>query len=299
LDEIDRIIFRNSITHVLELDITSYFDSIVRKHLMAMIEQRVNDGSILKLIRKWVQVGIIDKGQLLETEDGVGQGQVISPFLANVYLHHVLDQWFEREVKPRLKGSAFLVRYMDDAVICFQNVEDAQRVHKVLDKRFSKYGLKLHPDKTRLVEFGSEALIQAKQSGRKPATFDFLGFTHIAARSRRGHYMTKVKTMKKRLRRSLKAVTVWCKEHRHKPMDVQHLILNAKLRGHYQYYGRSSNYRSLRKFYSAVRRIWKTWLNRRTRGTTLNWDTYVKLLQRYPLLMPRLSRPWVASRSPA
>jgi len=299
LEEIGRIIFRNSITHVLELDITSYFDSIVRKHLMATVERRINDASILKLIGKWVHVGIIDQGQLLQAEDGVGQGQVISPFLANLYLHHVLDQWFEDEVKPRLRGNAFLVRYMDDAVICFQNAEDAQRVHTVLEKRFSKYGLKLHPNKTRLVEFGSEALIQASRLGKKPATFDFLGFTHIAARSRRGHFMVKVKTMKKRLRRSLKAVTEWCKEHRHKSIDVQYLTLNAKLRGHYQYYGRSSNARSLRQFFSAVRRIWKKWLDRRTRGTPLTWDTYAKLLTRCPLLMPRLARPWINSRSPA
>jgi RNA-directed DNA polymerase len=146
LDEIDRVLFRESITHVLELDIKSYFDSIVRKHLVEMIGRRVSDGSILRLIGKWINVGVIEEGRLLETEEGVGQGQVISPFLANVYLHTVLDKWFEDEVKPRLTGNAFLVRYVDDAVICFQNEEDAQRVLKVLDKRFSNYGLTLHPE---------------------------------------------------------------------------------------------------------------------------------------------------------
>jgi len=299
LDEIDRIIFRNSITHVLELDITSYFDSIVRKRLMEMIERRINDGGILKLIGKWINVGIIEEGRLLETEEGVGQGQVISPFLANVYLHHVLDQWFEDEVQPRLRGKAFLVRYMDDAVICFQNEQDAQKVHEVLDKRFSKYGLRLHPDKTRLVEFGYSALTKAERHGTKPDTFDFLGFTHIAARSRRGKFMVTTKTMKKRLLRGLKGVSAWCKEHRHLSITDQHTTLNAKLRGHYQYYGRSSNHRSLRKFYSAVRRIWKMWLNRRSRNNTLDWDTYAKLLQRYPLSPPRITHSWASLRSPA
>jgi hypothetical protein len=275
---------------VLELDITSYFDSIVRKQPMEMIERRVNDGGILRLIGKWINVGIIEEGRLLETEEGVGQGQVISPFLANVYLHHVLGQWFEDEVKPRLRGKAFLVRYMDDAVICFQNEQDAQKVHEVLDKRFSKYGLRLHPDKTRLVEFGYEALTQAERHGTKPDTFDFLGFTHIAARSRRGKFMVTTKTMRKRLLRGLKGVSAWCKEHRHLSITDQHTTLNAKLRGHYQYYGRSSNHRS---------RIWKMWLNRRSRNNTLDWDTYAKLLQRYPLSPPRITHSWASLRSPA
>src|SRR6266478_67884 len=162
LDELDRIIFRESISHVLELDITSYFDAIVRKLLMEMIELRISDQSILRLIGKWIHVGVIDEGRLLVSETGIGQGQVISPFLANVYLHQVLDRWFEDEVKPRLTGKAFVVRYVDDAVICFQNEEDAQKVLTVLAKRFSKYGLTLHPDKTRLVEFGRSALTQAE-----------------------------------------------------------------------------------------------------------------------------------------
>ena len=299
LDEIDRIIFRESITHVLELDISSYFDSIVRKFLIEMIEGRISDKSILRLIGKWINVGVIDEGRLLETEEGVGQGQVISPFLANVYLHHVLDRWFEDEVKPRLKGKAFVVRYVDDAVICFQNAEDAQNVLKVLDKRFSKYGLKLHPDKTRLVEFGRKALIQAERSETQPATFDFLGYTHIAARSRRGKFMVKVKTMKKRLKRGLTAMEAWCKEHRHEPVKEQQATLNTKLRGHYQYYGRASNYQSLWKFYCMVRKTWQKWLNRRTRGTTLSREKYQVLLQRHPLLEPKITHTFASLRSPA
>ena len=299
LDEIDRVLFRESITYVLELDIKSYFDSIVRKHLVEMIERRVSDGSILRLIGKWINVGVIDKGRLLETDEGVAQGQVISPLLANVYLHHILDQWFEDEVKPRLKGKAFLVRYVDDAVICFQHEEDAQRVSKVLDKRFSNYGLTLHPEKTRLVEFGRAALEKADRRGRGPATFDFLGLTHIPERSRRGFYRPGVKTMKKRLKRGLKEIGRWCKVNRHEPVNKQQETLNAKLRGHYHYYGRSSNSRSLWGFYHVVKKTWRKWLSRRTRGTPMSWAKFTHLLSRHPLLKPQIKHTWVSARSPA
>jgi group II intron reverse transcriptase/maturase len=298
LDEVDRIIFREPISHVLELDITAYFDAIVREQLMEMIERRISDASILRLIRKWINVGVIDEGRLLVNKTGTGQGQVVSPLLANIYLHYILDQWFEEEVKPRLRGKAFEVRYVDDVLLCFQNYEDAQKVLKVLDKRFSKYGLSLHPEKTRLVEFGRSALAKAERKKTQPATFEFLGFVHVSARSRRGIFMVKVKTMKKRLKRSLKAAAEWCKAHRHDPVKDQHAILNAKLRGHYQYYGRASNYRSVRQFYKGVRRIWMKWLNRRTRGTTLSWDKYQQLLRRHPLLLPRITHSWASARSP-
>lgn len=299
LDEIRRVLYSEGIRYVLELDIKSYFDSIVREQLVEMIERRVSDGSILRLIGKWINVGVIDQGRLLQTEDGVGQGQVVSPFLANVYLHHVLDKWFEDEVKPRLRRNAFLVRYVDDAVICFQNAEDAQKVLKVLDKRFSNYGLTLHPEKTRLVEYGRTALEKAKRMGKGPDTFDFLGFTHLPERSRRGFCRPGVRTMKKRLKRSLKEVGRWCKENRHAPVDKQQETLNAKLRGHYQYYGRPTNYRCLCRFYRVVRTTWRKWLGRRTRGTPMPWATYIKLLQRYPLLAPKITHTWASPRSPA
>jgi RNA-directed DNA polymerase len=299
LDEIDRILFREPITYVLELDLKSYFDSIVRTKLVEMIERRVSDGSILRLIGKWISVGAVDERRLLKAEDGVGQGQVVSPFLANVYLHHVLDKWFEDEVKPRLKGKAFLVRYVDDAVICFQNEEDARKVLRVLDKRCSNYGLTLHPEKTRLVKSGRAALQEAERMGKGPDTFDFLGLTHIPERSRRGFYRPGVKTMKKRLKRGLKEIKRWCKENRHEPVSKQQDTLNTKLRGHYQYYGRSSNFRSLWGFYNTVKRIWRKWLSRRTRGTPMYWAKFQSLLSRHPLLMPKITHTWASSRSPA
>ena len=267
LDEVGRVICQRPISTVLEADICGYFDAIVRSLLMEMIEKRVSDGSILRLIGKWINVGVIDDGRLLVTETGTGQGQVISPLLANIYLHYVLDEWFEKVVKPRLKGEAYEIRYADDFILCFQYREDAEKVMDVLTKRFARYGLKLHPDKTRLMAFGREALAKSEEpGGQKPVTFDFLGFTHICKRSRRGKFTIHVRTMRKRLRRSLKKVTAWCQKHRHDPVEEQQKALNRKLRGHYQYYGRPTNYRSLWQFYRATRRIWKNTRRTKTRS---------------------------------
>jgi hypothetical protein len=176
----------------------------------------------------------------------------ISPLLANIYLHGVLDEWFENEVKPRLRGAAHEIRFADDAVLCFQYKEDAEKVREVLPKRFAKYGLTLHPEKTRLVEFGRYAEVNAKRQGKKPGTLDFLGFTHICTRSRKGKFTVHIRTMKKRFRRGLTAIAEWCQENRHVPVDEQQKTLNAKLRGHYQYYGRPTNYRSILRFYREI-----------------------------------------------
>jgi hypothetical protein len=251
------------------------------------------------LIRKWIKIGVIDKGQLLVSETGTGQGQPISPLLANIYLHHILDQWFVEEVKPRLKGEAYEIRFADDAILCFEHREDAEKVLSVLPKRFAKYGLTLHPEKTRLVEFGRNARRNARRLGKKPATFDFLGLTHICARSRKGKFTVHVKTMAKRLRRGLKAIAEWCQEHRHDPVDQQQKTLNAKLRGHYQYYGRPTNYRSILQFYRAVRCIWRKWLGRRTRGRGLTWERFEAILRQHPLLPPRITHAWAGARSTA
>jgi group II intron reverse transcriptase/maturase len=291
LDAVGRVICRRPISTVLEADIKGYFDAIVKDLLVEMVEKRVTDGRILRLIGKWINVGVIEDGRLLVSETGTGQGQVISPLLANIYLHYVLDEWFEKEVKPRLKGEAYEIRYADDFILCFQLREDAERVLDVLTKRFAKYGLTLHPDKTRLIAFGRQALAESeKPGGRKPATFDFLGFSHICKRSRKGKFTVHVRTMRKRLKRSLANVKAWCKLHRHDSVEGQHAALNRKLQGHYQYYGRSTNYRSLWEFFRSTCRTWKYWLNRRTRGHYLNWGEFGHLLECYPLLHPRIAR---------
>jgi RNA-directed DNA polymerase len=296
LDAIGRTIGGGPIAYVLEADIQSYFDAIVRSQLLAFVERRIGDRSILRLIRKWVHVGVIEDGRLLVTETGTGQGQVISPLLANIYLHYVLDEWFEHEVKPRLRGMAAEIRYADDFILCFQYREDAERVLQVLSKRFAKFGLTLHPEKTRLLAFGRSAL-PSSPDAPKPATFDFLGFTHICARSRRGRFVIHVRTIRKRLRRSVKAVAQWCQQHRHDPVENQAAALNAKLRGHYQYYGRPTNLRCLRKFHRLVLRLWYKWLNRRTRGKPLVWADFAQLLRRHPLFLPRICHAWPDSGS--
>jgi RNA-directed DNA polymerase len=292
LDEVGRVICTRPTGWVLEIDVTAYFDSIVREQLMEMIEKRVRDRSVLRLIRKWIQVGVIEEGRLLVSETGTGQGQTISPLLANIYLHYVLDEWFENEVKTRLRGAAHEIRFADDAVLCFQYKEDAERVMEVLPKRFTKYGLTIHPEKTRLLEFGRYAEEKAKRQGKKPATFDFLGYTHVCARSRRGKFTVHVRTMKKRFRRGLTAIAEWCQENRHMPVEEQQKTLNAKLRGHYQYYGRPTNYQSLWRFFREVRHIWQKGLSRRTRGNGMTWEKYAAILRKHPLLLPRIQHSW-------
>jgi RNA-directed DNA polymerase len=299
LDEVRRVIFTRPTGWILEIDIQSYFDKIVRGILIEMVEKRVSDGSVLRLIQKWIKVGVIEDGELLMSETGTGQGQPISPLLANIYLHHALDVWFEQVVKPRLKGEAYEIRFADDAILCFQHREDAEKVMRVLPKRFEKYGLTLHPEKTRLIEFGHDAARSAKKQGKRPETFDFLGFTHLCARSRKGKFTVYVRTVAKRLRRGLKAIADWCKQHRHEPVSEQQKALNAKLRGHYQYYGRPSNYGCIMQFYRRVRRIWREWLSRRTRGRRLTWERYSALLRQHPLLLPRITHSWAGEGSRA
>ena len=192
-------------------------------------------------------------------------------------------------MKPRLKGEAYEIRFADDAILCFQHKEDAEKVLAVLPKRFEKYGLTLHPEKTRLMEFGRYAAKNARKQGKKPATFNFLGFVHICARSRQGKFTVHVKTIAKRLGRGLKAVWEWCKQHRHDAVNEQQKTLNAKLRGHYQYYGRRTNYRAIRQFHQRVCCIWREWLSRRTRGNQLTWERFAEILRQYPLLLPRIT----------
>jgi hypothetical protein len=202
-------------------------------------------------------------------------------------------------VKPRLKGEAYEIRFADDAILCFQHKGDAEKVLAVLPKRFEKYGLTLHPEKTRLFEFGRYAAKNAKKRGEKSATFNFLGFVHICARNRQGKFTVHVKTIAKRLRRGLKAMWDWCQQHRHDPVSEQQKTLNAKLRGHYQYYGRPTNYRSIGQFYRRVQRIWKEWLGRRTRGERLTWERFKEILRQFPLLPPRITHPWTSTGSHA
>jgi len=247
---------------------------------------------VIRLIRKWLKAGVAEDGQVTPGEVGTPQGAVISPLLANIYLHYVFDLWAEQWRKRHAHGDVIMVRYADDIVVGFEHQADAERFWEDMRARLADFALTLHPGKTRLIEFGQYAAKNAKKRGEKPATFNFLGFVHICARSRQGKFTVHVKTIAKRLRRGLTAIWDWCQQHRHDPVSEQQKTLNATLRGHYQYYGRPTNYRSIGQFYRRVQCIWKEWLGRRTRGERLTWERFKEILRQFPLLSPRITHPW-------
>ena len=267
---------------IVEVDISKFFDTLDHAHLREFVRCRVRDGVLLRLIGKWLNAGVMEAGQVSYPESGSPQGGVISPLLANVYLHYVLDMWFEQEVRPRLKGRAYLIRYADDFVIGFTEQQDALRVMDVLPKRFGKYGLTVHPEKTRLVRFVRPPKKDDDSDG-KPESFDLLGFTHHWARSRKGNWVVKRKTARKRLGRGLRAINEWCRANRHRPLAEQQTGLSQKLRGHCAYYGITGNSVSLQWFRSSLVRLWQKWLNRRNRERTMTWERFGRLLARYPL----------------
>lgn len=273
---------------VLDVDIRKFFDSLSHAHLRAILAQRMRDGVIERLIGKWLKAGVLEDGVLTHPEDGTPQGGVISPLLANIYLHEVLDVWFHREVLPLLQGQAFLVRYADDFVMGFSNERDARRVMSVLPKRFGKYGLTLHPDKTRLLYFRPPR--SQDGPGKESGSFDFLGFTHHWAKSRQGRWVVKQKTAKGRFTRALQRIKEWCRDHRHRPVGEQCMVLRQKLRGHYGYYGIVGNSASLGRFRNEVGRLWHKWLSRRSQKAKLDWPTFSRLLKRYPLPPPHMKR---------
>jgi RNA-directed DNA polymerase len=271
---------------ILEVDIRKFFDTLDHAQLRELLRHRIRDGVLLRLLGKWLKAGVLEDGSLTFPEAGTPQGGVVSPLLANVYLHYVLDVWFEREVKPRLKGRAFLVRYADDFVMGFACEADARRVLEVLPKRFGKYGLALHPDKTRLVPFQApphQDLPKPLAAGSQPGSFDLLGFTHYWGRSRRGFWVVKRKTAQGRLSRAVTTIAQWCRNNRHQPLPEQHQTLVQKLRGHFAYYGITGNALSLRRFRDAVIRLWRKWLARRRRRGFLPWAIFQRLLARYAL----------------
>jgi RNA-directed DNA polymerase len=273
---------------VLEVDITKFFDTLDHKHLRDILQRRVRDGVLLRLIGKWLNAGVLEDGVLHYPDEGTPQGGVISPLLANIYLHEVLDAWFERDVKPRLKGPSFLFRYADDFVILFSQEEDARRVLEVLPKRFGKYGLTLHPEKTRLVEFRRPGHRPWGGDGGEPGSFDLLGFNHHWARSRANKWVVKQTTSKSRFSRAMKTVAEWCRRNRHRPLREQWQHLQWKVRGHYGYYGIHGNFRALANFLYEVRRWWHKWLNRRSQRRNMNWTRMLSLLERFPLPQPRV-----------
>ena len=271
---------------IVEVDIRKFFDAIDHEHLRALLKRRVRDGVLLRLIGKWLNAGVLEEGCLTHPETGSPQGGVISPMLSNIFLHYVLDDWFERDVKPRLKGQPFLIRFADDFAMGFSCEEDARKVLEVLPKRFEKYGLTIHPEKTRLVPFErpSDRLQRSETSSRvPPGSFDLLGFTHYWGRSRRGYWVVKRQTSSARLRRGLLALALWCRKNRHRTLADQHKTLSQKLRGHFAYYGITGNADALSRYRRGAIGLWRKWLGRRHRAGEIAWERMYRLLKRYPL----------------
>jgi RNA-directed DNA polymerase len=269
--------------YVVEVDIRKFFDTLDHKHLRAFVQRRVGDGVVLRLIGKWLNAGVMEDGSVTYPSEGSPQGGVISPLLANIYLHYVLDEWFEKEVKPRLRGRAILIRYADDFVIACTHESDAAALFAELPTRFAVYGLTVHATKSRMVRFVRP---RADQAGAE--TFDLLGFTWYWGRTRYGNWTVKTKTASDRLSRAITKIADWCRDHRHDPIPTQRKTLTRKLQGHYAYYGRPGNYDCLSQFYRGVLRSWHQWLSRRSWKAYLSWDAFHALLGRYPLPTPHI-----------
>ncbi len=272
---------------VLELDIENFFDTMVHEHLRTFLDRRVRDGVLRRTINKWLKAGVLEAGELRYEDVGTPQGGVISPLLANVYLHEVLDTWFETEVKPRLQGRAFLIRYADDAVLVFSSEVDARKVMDVLPRRFGTYGLTLHPEKTRLVKFARPHKHDTPKDADS-GSFELLGFTHFWGKSRKDSWVVKRQTARGRFGRALQRVSQWCRAHLHDKISQQHEHLVQMLRGHYGYFGITGNAKALQAYLHEVTRVWRRWLHRRTGRGAMPWPRFLRLLKRYPLPPPQV-----------
>lgn len=277
------------VTWILEADIETFFDSIDRKKLMEELRRRIDDESLLRLVGKCLHVGVLEGDQYTEPDVGTAQGSALSPLLGNVYLHYALDEWFARDVAPRLNGAAKLIRYADDFVIGFARKEDAERVMRVLPQRLGRYNLRLSPEKTRLIQFGRPR--RDDDDGHGNGTFDFLGFTWHWSRPK-NEWIVNVKTRTSRLTRALVAIAEWCRQHRHLPVREQHVGLKRRLKGHYNYFAVSTNERSVWRLLYWATRIWRKALSRRSQRSRMTWPRFMRMERALPLPRPRIKRLW-------
>jgi group II intron reverse transcriptase/maturase len=292
LTTMHEIISGRDINWVLEADLKNFFGSLDHGWLLRFVEHRVGDPRILSLIRKWLKAGVMEGGAYEDSENGTPQGGSISVLLSNLYLHYVLDLWFEKAIKPRLEGECYLIRYIDDFIVCFQYKRDAERFVDVLEKRLAKFMLTLEPNKTRLIEFGKYAVRNAKARGEKPDTLYFLGFTHYCTTSRKGRFMVGRKTEKNRLRRSMDNLRNRIREAIHWKVDVQIDRINRTLKGHYNYYGMGGNYQSLAKMYYLAVTFLKKMLSRRSQRGNITWELFNKIMVKHPISRPYLKIPY-------
>ena len=295
LATLNEVIAGRKVGWVLEADLKNFFGSLDHGWAVRFVEPRVGDPRVLNLIRRWLKAGVLEDGDIHPNDEGVPQGGSISVLLSNVYLHYVLDLWFERVVKPRLRGEAYLVRYIDDFVLCFQYREDALRTEEVLRKRLGKFALQLEPSKTRLVEFGRFAHRHAPKRGRKrPETLSFLGFTLYCTRNRKGHFKVGLRTEKTRLQRSMAKLSELMRRMRHLSIREQVINLNRVLRGHDAYYGIAGNFRAVQILHRFVERYWHKILCSRSRKGQVTWEVFHRIKERFPLQRPKLHRPYAA-----
>jgi group II intron reverse transcriptase/maturase len=288
LQEVWGAIMKRGGQWVLDVDVRKFFDSLVPAELRRLLDRRVTDGVVRRMIDKWLKAGVLEQGQIHYPETGTPQGGVVSPMLANIYLHYVLDEWFTEQVQPRLRGTSTLVRFADDFVMVFEHKDEAERVLEVLGKRLGKYGLQLHPDKTQLVDFRAGRKPQHEGEEVQPSTFVFLGFTHVWGKSRWGKTVVKQLTAKDRFARTLAAIDDQCRCMRHETLREQHRRLCRKLKGHMAYFGITGNYRRIARLVQDVERSWRKWLSRRSNERAVSWKVFQRIKESFPLPRPTI-----------
>ena len=295
LDALAETIHRK-VSWVLDADIRSFFDTIDHGCMQQFLEHRIGDRRMVRLLMKWLRAGVMEDGKLSETKEGTPQGGIISPLLANIYLHYALDLWVQQWRKRHARGELYFVRYADDFVACLQHEEDARAMREALAARLAKFGLELHPEKTRVIRFGRFAREKCAREGRKPETFDFLGFTHISGSNRDGRFQLKRRTSRKKRKAKFAALRERMRKRRHEPPAQHHVWLTAVLRGHYRYYAVPTNYRALASFRRDVQRAWYRALQRRSQRARWNVEQLERFEERYPLPVPQILHPWPEAR---
>ena len=286
---LNKAVMTKPINYIVEVDIKGFFDNVNHYWLQRCLEEKIVDRNLLWLVRKFLKAGVVEEGKQLATEVGTPQGGVISPLLANIYLHYVLDLWFKKEIKSQAKEHIELIRYCDDFVVCCESEKDAKSFLELLHARLEKFGLRVSENKTKVLKFGRQVWKQAQRSKEKVETFTFLGFTHYCGKSRQGYFVIGHKTSKENLGRKLKETKEWLKKIRNKlRLKEWWPVLKSKLTGHYNYFGVSGNYRCVQQFYNKIFFIVFKWINRRSQKKSMNFDQYLNYLQWHPLPTPRI-----------